>query len=467
MVNKPLLSVKEASEYLGVSPTTIYRLKKDGKIPYIQKLGIGIRLKLEDLDKWLEESSYKPLKLIPDLLRNNSILNNLLACDISEPGGESELPKGKSKTHYNFGYGAIYIRKTKSGHSRFYLDYYDAEGKRRQVLDRNALSWEMATAALKDIVLKEHAKKFGYGQRKIKVGFREFAQVYLEDYIKVERRNWRSDNYRLEILKEYFKDKELREITPLMIQRFRDSRLKAGNTKSTTNRYLALLKRMFNLAIEEGYLEGNVVKKVKLYSEWDTVKERILTEGEERRLMEVASDRLRSILTIALNIGLRLGEILNLQWRHIDFTARKVSVEKTKNGKVRFIPLNDVLLKELVALKHRDNQNPFLFFNLRTRKPLTRVERAFKTACRKADIKGLRFHDLRHTFATRLIERGIDVITVQNLLGHSSVIITQRYTHSGDERKRKAVELLGKLGEKRDGFCDRFVTRKEQFNLIN
>ncbi len=71
------------------------------------------------------------------------------------------------------------------------------------------------------------------------------------------------------------------------------------------------------------------------------------------------------------------------------------------------------------------------------------MKKGFKAACRRAGIKGLRFHDLRHTFATRLVEKGADTETVRDLLGHHSITVTQRYTHSNDERKRKVVELLG------------------------
>jgi len=70
------------------------------------------------------------------------------------------------------------------------------------------------------------------------------------------------------------------------------------------------------------------------------------------------------------------------------------------------------------------------------------MKKGFKAACRRAGIKGLRFHDLRHTFATRLVEKGADIETVRDLLGHYSITVTQRYTHSNEDRKRKAVELL-------------------------
>ena len=256
------------------------------------------------------------------------------------------------------------------------------------------------------------------------------------------KKSWKTDAGRLKVMKKFFRDIDLRAITPLMIERFRKSRLKVENTRSTVNRYTALLKRMFNIAIEEGFAESNPVRKVKLYSEKDTLRERILAKVEERKLMETCSETLRPIITVALNTGMRKGEILNLTWNQVDFENRRIRVEKTKSGKVRFIPVNDSLFHELNTLRKMDGQSPYLFFNSETGRPYVDMKKGFKAACRRAEIKGLRFHDLRHTFATRLVEKGADIETVRDLLGHHSITITQRYTHTSDDRKRKAVELL-------------------------
>ena len=89
-----------------------------------------------------------------------------------------------------------------------------------------------------------------------------------------------------------------------------------------------------------------------------------------------------------------------------------------------------------------------MFFNPETGKPWFDLKRQFRNACRGAGVEGLRFHDLRHTFASRLVEKGVDIETVRDLLGHYSITVTQRYTHSNDDRKKKAVELLSKLDRK-------------------
>jgi len=93
------------------------------------------------------------------------------------------------------------------------------------------------------------------------------------------------------------------------------------------------------------------------------------------------------------------------------------------------------------------NLNPgreLIFFNPKTGKHVQDVKTGFKAACRRAGISGLRFHDLRHTFATRLAGEGVDVATIKELMGHSSIVITQRYFHPNAERKQRAVELLGR-----------------------
>jgi integrase len=117
-------------------------------------------------------------------------------------------------------------------------------------------------------------------------------------------------------------------------------------------------------------------------------------------------------------------------------------VEKTKSEKTRIIPMSGRLKKELLRLKGQNGQLEYVFLYPRTGRPMCDVKRAFATATRLAQIKGLRFHDLRHTFASRLVRNGVDIITVRDLLGHYSVEVTQRYTHSNAFQKRQAVGTL-------------------------
>ena len=139
-----------------------------------------------------------------------------------------------------------------------------------------------------------------------------------------------------------------------------------------------------------------------------------------------------------------MGEVLSLKWELIDFENKMLTVERTKSGKPLTIPINGDLWEELKRLRSLDGTSTYVFENPKTGKPITTIRTAFEGACRRAEITGLTFHRLRHTVASRLIERHADIEEVRSLLGHSSIAITQRYVHATDDRRRAAVELLSK-----------------------
>ena len=366
----------------------------------------------------------------------------------------------KSYARRNYGYGSVYFRRTKAGKPRYYADYRDMCGKRVQKLIRNAIFWQDADEWLRHAVLREHHRECGIKEQKSPVKFKDFVKMFIENYSKVNKQSWKDDFYRLRKCVSFFKNIYLHELTPLDIEKFKLVKLDEI-TKTTINHYLKVLKRLFNIAIEWGYAKENPVKQVKFYSEKDTQKERILTEEEEIRLLEAASGHLRLILVVALNTGMRRGEILNLTWNRIDLEKRLIQVVNTKSGRNRVIPINDVLFEVLSGMGKRSE---YIFHNPETGRPYKTVRRSFETACRRAKIEGLRFHDLRHTFASRLVERGVDIVRVKELLGHSSVKITERYTHSNQEERRKAVELLCeksyRKAEKVENLLHRCYTKK-------
>ena len=165
------------------------------------------------------------------------------------------------------------------------------------------------------------------------------------------------------------------------------------------------------------------------------MRDRVLSEGEEERLFAQAPPYLRLFLAAALHTGLRYREILGLKWKNISFETRLVKVENTKSKKARFIPMNSRLYDTLKVLRAEDGERSGVF-------GFKDVREGFLNACHRASIEGLTFHDLRRTFGTRLIKRGVDIVTISKLYGHSSVLVTQRYLHPGDTVSREAVELL-------------------------
>ncbi|MGA2363416.1 MAG: tyrosine-type recombinase/integrase [Candidatus Aminicenantales bacterium] len=437
-----LLTVHELSFYLGVSPYTIYRWVERQEIPIFKRKGLGIRFRKEEIDSWLEKSKCRPLPDPPDLTDLTRPPRSTKKRSHGETGGTGEMPKGKIKSRHNYGFGAIYQRRTKQGIIRWCIDYRDAARKRVQRVIRNAQTPEDAALALRAAVSESRDRELGIRQKPGRISFTKFSEMYLENYAKINKRSWTTDVSYVKSMNSKFGSLYLDEISPLETESYKAARLRQGVRPSTVNRCLAILRKMLRLAVEWGYLPKDAVPKMKFFPEKDNIKERILAPDEERRLFGASSSALRPILTVALNTGMRLGEILGLRWNQVDLKSRTIRVERTKSGKIRFIEINSPLLHELSHLKGTDGRSPYVFPNPATGKSLTTVKTAFKAACRRAEIHGLRFHDLRHTFATRLNMLGVDPITIKELLGHSSLKLTERYTHSNQEQKRTAVERL-------------------------
>lgn len=243
----------------------------------------------------------------------------------------------------------------------------------------------------------------------------------------------------------FFGNCSLFQITPRLINEYKNKRHSNGVKPATINRELATLKKAFNLAVKEWeWIESNPVSRVSMEPE-DNKRDRWLTLDEEERLLETCPHWLREIVIFASNTGMRLSEILELSWEAVDFFRKTVTVIRSKNKERRTIPLNSAAIELLKSkAKVRLIKTNLVFYSPRAHRLLGKrnVSWVFHTAARKAGISDFRFHDLRHTFATRLIQAGVDLYKVQRLLGHKSPSMTQRYAHHWPESLRHAVEVL-------------------------
>ena len=245
-------------------------------------------------------------------------------------------------------------------------------------------------------------------------------------------------------LKTFFGAVTLEHVTPKRIVAYKTQRYADGVKPSTINRELAALKKAFNLARREWeWCRDNPVSRISLEKE-NNRRDRWLSPDEEERVLKGASDATRELITFALHTGMRLGEILSLTWQGVDLARRTVTVLKSKNGERRTIPVNETVLALLAdkakvrstrteSVFHTTEETPFLPDNVR---------RAFRSALAKAEVTDVHFHDLRHTFATRLVQAGVDLYKVQLLLGHKSPTMTQRYAHHFPESLRDGVAVL-------------------------
>jgi integrase len=205
---------------------------------------------------------------------------------------------------------------------------------------------------------------------------------------------------------------------------------------------LATLKSIFNKAKAwDKYSGDNPVTKVEMLKENNT-RTRFLEKEEIIRLLASCNKQLRPIVILALNTGMRLGEILNLKWRDVDFRRGIIYLLDTKNGEKRELPINEQVKTALIRTR-KHPQSEFVFCN-NDGSQRKDIRASYFTALRKSGIKDFRFHDLRHTFASHLVMSGVELNTVRELLGHKSLKMTLRYAHLSPNHKKRAVDVLNK-----------------------
>ncbi|HYW70027.1 MAG TPA: site-specific integrase, partial [Pyrinomonadaceae bacterium] len=230
----------------------------------------------------------------------------------------------------------------------------------------------------------------------------------------------------------------LREIQPLDIERFKTKRL-ATKTKHDTdrapasvNREFEMLSRIFTLAMSLGKADSNPCSKVEKFK-LDNERYRYLEPEEEATLMTKLIDKRRhlvDLVILALGLGLRKREELNLRRDQIDLFRKVVTASRTKGKRNREIPmevLDDRVRPILMRLCARKKADEYLFVNPKTGKPYTDIKKAFASACEKAKVNDLEWHDLRATFCTRLAIAGYDAFTIKEIMGHRDMKTTERY----------------------------------------
>ena len=278
--------------------------------------------------------------------------------------------------------------------------------------------------------------------------FQEMIEKYLSEYSISKTPSGRLRDISIaKRLIPFFGNLMLKEITPLLIVNYKAQRRKAGAKPATLERELCLMRRAFNLAVREWeWVSDNPVLRVSK-ERFNNQIDRWLSLEEEEGLFNACPEWLRKIVVFALNTGMRQGEILDLQWPNVDLFRKTVAIMKSKNGEKRTIPINQKVLEVLIPLsKVRHIKNSHVFSSQAgTRLEKRNLLRAFYQAIEKAEVQNFRFHDLRHTFATRLVQSGIDIYTVAKLLGHKDIRMTQRYAHHSTESLRGGVEVLDRI----------------------
>lgn len=226
---------------------------------------------------------------------------------------------------------------------------------------------------------------------------------------------------------------------------------KAQNAKpSTITKELGLLRRMFNLAIKKWkWTKENPVSLIEL-PKVDNARVRYLDSAEYQALFKTLEQNsiptwLKPIVIIALNTGLRESNLLKLEWSSVNLFSRLIIIEgeQMKNRDSIGLPLTQEAFETFRALQRMKADTADLVFHDNGQEIYpVKLQRAFKRACKIAGIEDFRFHDLRHTFASYLRQRGIDLHTISKLLGHRDIRMTQRYSHLCVDTLRSAISVL-------------------------
>jgi integrase len=245
---------------------------------------------------------------------------------------------------------------------------------------------------------------------------------------------------RLKHLLPYFADVPLRAITKGTVRDYRQERLaRRAITDATLNRDAAVLRFILYWAVDEGLLPTNPLARLRLARE-RRVKRSVLSLSEEERLLAVSPGHLRRMIVAALYAGLRRGEVLHQRWEDIDFDRQILSVtrSKTPEGEAREIPLAAPLLEVLLPICDVRG----LVFTYKGR-GIADYKTAWNHAVKTSLSRHFLFHELRHTFNTRLMEAGVMQEIRKSLMGHSSGReINSIYTHVELPAKREAIRKL-------------------------
>ena len=204
---------------------------------------------------------------------------------------------------------------------------------------------------------------------------------------------------------------------------------------------------MLRKAVDWEYIDDNPAWGVKQRRE-EVPEFEYLTAHEMDRLLEACPAHLQPIVIVALYTGMRRGEILNLEWKDVNLDVGDrglITIRKSKNHDTRYIPMNSLVSETLMKHPKRivgGKVSDHVFSN-RDGAAVKSIRNGFEAAVRRARInKHIRFHDLRHTFASHLVMRGVDLRTVAKLLGHRDIRVTMRYAHLGSDHLQAAVDVL-------------------------
>lgn len=339
---------------------------------------------------------------------------------------------------------------------------------------RYTKSWGDITKTVakeKDRKFRTEVKEGKHAQKAKPILFETFAEKYLEHaQVNKKPKSAKRNEVSIKMLMPYFKSKLISSINPFQVEQYKKDRLDKGASPATVNRDVACLRNMMNMAIEWSYLQINPVGKVKQLKE-DNERMWPLTLEEEERLLVECDKRpqklnyLRDLVEVALNTGMRQDEIFGLKWINVHIDDKYLVATDTKTHEDRAVPMNETI-ERILRRRNVTELGDYVFTNAAGER-LTVLTNAFWKAIENSDLIRweekktrnrktvrvkirFRFHDLRHTFGSRLGMNGADLKTIMEIMGHKTPRMAMRYQHPSPQHKLSAVRSLDRLREKKE-----------------
>ncbi|MCL5796335.1 MAG: site-specific integrase [Gammaproteobacteria bacterium] len=366
-------------------------------------------------------------------------------------------PASKAKeSYFDTNCKGLVLEVTSSGKKSYYFRYVDARGKTRQpkICDTNDITLtqaqEIVSGYRNQIALGEDpfAKK---DELKKVITIADFAMNHYLPFVKIDKRSWGTDEslIRNHVIPNFGK-LYLDEFTPQHLFRFMEKQTKTY-ANGSVNRIVIIMRYMFNLALRWNFagVKSNPTADVPMLEEHNA-KERFLSEEETQRLIfwvnKSPNKMLKYIVPALLYTGSRKREILDLKWSDINFEKQlwRLAESENKTKKVRWVPLSEGMSQLLQSVPRIDGCD-WVFANPKTKLPFVSVYESWNTSRTKAGLADVRMHDLRHSFASFLVNAGCSIYEVKELLGHSQIKTTQRYAHLSQDTLMRATNKVSNI----------------------
>ncbi|MFK5913374.1 MAG: site-specific integrase [Woeseiaceae bacterium] len=346
----------------------------------------------------------------------------------------------------------VEVRKNAQGIGTYYFRYKNTQGKTCTVKIGLTGDVKLSDARDKAKLLRTDVSlgidpKVAY-QKRNKIP--TLAAFFIENYVpfaKQHKRTWNDDVKMFEHrLNAIFGKFQLHALKRSSVQSFHTQLREDGLSPATCDHYIKLLRHVLNHAVDSDVIDANPLIRIKLFN-CDNKKERYLNDHELAQLLKVLHNHnnhtVSSIILFLLYTGARLNEALTATWNNIDIATKtwRISADISKSKRMRAIPLNSAALTVLASMETQGKYE-HVFINTNTAKPYTCIKKAWYGIRKTAELDDLRLHDLRHNYASMMVNSGRSLYEVQHILGHSDPKVTMRYAHLTTETLHDAADAV-------------------------